>query len=198
MKHEKLRSKGAAGKVDVLDELQLISCKRLTTAGDTAVGDSINKIDKAQRKPRDFGWKLRGARRISRDKNYSAGNRGLRATVRTWRERWKHQVATHRLFHLRHRLPLINDNTGACKISAVTAQRSKEQTTSTVHFIVVCHSYEPIRGDGGGCCITGGFCGKLLAADPAPPSAAVASSPPSDAAAVAGVAPDLGEGRGSS
>jgi hypothetical protein len=30
------------------------------------------------------------------------------------RERWKHQVATHRLFHLRHRLPLINDNTGAC------------------------------------------------------------------------------------
>jgi hypothetical protein len=29
-------------------------------------------------------------------------------------ELWKHQVATHRLIRLRHRLPLINDNTGAC------------------------------------------------------------------------------------
>jgi hypothetical protein len=70
---------------------------------------------------------------------YSAGNRGLRATVRTRRELSKHQVATHRLFHLRRRLPLINDNTGVCSIPAVTAQRSKEQSTSTVHLIVVCH-----------------------------------------------------------
>jgi hypothetical protein len=31
MKHERSRSKGVAGKVDVLDELQIISCKRLTT-----------------------------------------------------------------------------------------------------------------------------------------------------------------------
>jgi hypothetical protein len=28
------------------------------------------------------------------------------------RELWKHQVATYRLSHLRHRLPLNNDNTG--------------------------------------------------------------------------------------
>jgi hypothetical protein len=51
----------------------------------------------------------------------------------------KHQVATHRLSYLKHRLPLINDNTGVCSIPAVIAQRSKEQTTSTLHFIVVCH-----------------------------------------------------------
>jgi hypothetical protein len=31
MKHERSRSKGVAGKVDVLDELQIISCKGLTT-----------------------------------------------------------------------------------------------------------------------------------------------------------------------
>jgi hypothetical protein len=31
MKHERSRPKGVAGKVDVLDELQIISCKRLTT-----------------------------------------------------------------------------------------------------------------------------------------------------------------------
>jgi hypothetical protein len=33
---------------------------------------------------------------------------------RTRKELWKHQVATHRLFHLRHRLPLISDITGVC------------------------------------------------------------------------------------
>jgi hypothetical protein len=31
MKHERSRPKGVAGKVDVLDELQIIPCKRLTT-----------------------------------------------------------------------------------------------------------------------------------------------------------------------
>jgi hypothetical protein len=31
MKHERSRSKGVAGKVDVLDGLKIISCKRLTT-----------------------------------------------------------------------------------------------------------------------------------------------------------------------
>jgi hypothetical protein len=31
MKHLRSRPKGVAGKVDVLDELQIISCKRLTT-----------------------------------------------------------------------------------------------------------------------------------------------------------------------
>jgi hypothetical protein len=31
IKNEISRSKGVAGKVDVLDELQIISCKRLTT-----------------------------------------------------------------------------------------------------------------------------------------------------------------------
>jgi hypothetical protein len=31
MKHERSRPKGVAGKVDVLDELQIISCKRLKT-----------------------------------------------------------------------------------------------------------------------------------------------------------------------
>jgi hypothetical protein len=100
--------------------------------------------DNSQCRPRDFGWKLRGARRISREYNYSAGNRGLRATVRTRRVLSKHQGATHRLSHLRHRLPLINDNTGVCSIPAVTGQRSKEQTTSAIHCIVVCLSYEPI------------------------------------------------------
>jgi hypothetical protein len=48
--------------------------------------------------------------------------------------------ATHRLSHLRHRLPLINDNTGVCWSPAVTTQRSKEQTTSTVHLVVVYHT----------------------------------------------------------
>jgi hypothetical protein len=33
MKHERSRPKGVAGKVDVLNELQIISCKRLTTVG---------------------------------------------------------------------------------------------------------------------------------------------------------------------
>jgi hypothetical protein len=45
--------------------------------------------------------------------------------------------ATHRLSHLRHRLQLINDNTGVCLSPAVTTQRSKEQSTSTVHLVVV-------------------------------------------------------------
>jgi hypothetical protein len=31
MKHERSQSKGVAGKVDVLDELEIKSCKRLTT-----------------------------------------------------------------------------------------------------------------------------------------------------------------------
>jgi hypothetical protein len=31
MKHERSRPKGMARKVDVIDELQIISCKRLTT-----------------------------------------------------------------------------------------------------------------------------------------------------------------------
>jgi hypothetical protein len=31
MNHERSRPKGVAGKVDVLDELQIISCKKLTT-----------------------------------------------------------------------------------------------------------------------------------------------------------------------
>jgi hypothetical protein len=31
MKHERSRPHGVAGKVDVLDELQIISCKKLTT-----------------------------------------------------------------------------------------------------------------------------------------------------------------------
>jgi hypothetical protein len=31
MKHEISRPKGVAGEVDVLDELQIISCERLTT-----------------------------------------------------------------------------------------------------------------------------------------------------------------------
>jgi hypothetical protein len=31
IKHERSRPKGVAGKVDVPDELQIISCKRLTT-----------------------------------------------------------------------------------------------------------------------------------------------------------------------
>jgi hypothetical protein len=31
MKHERSRSKGVAGNVDVLDELQIISCRRLWT-----------------------------------------------------------------------------------------------------------------------------------------------------------------------
>jgi hypothetical protein len=61
--------------------------------------------------------------------------------LRTRRELWKHQVATHRLSHLKHRLPLINDKTGVCSIPTVTAQWSKEQTTSTVHYIVVCHTW---------------------------------------------------------
>jgi hypothetical protein len=31
MKHERSRPKGVAGKVDVVEELQIISCKRLAT-----------------------------------------------------------------------------------------------------------------------------------------------------------------------
>jgi hypothetical protein len=31
MKHERSRSKGVTGKIVVLDELQIISCKRLST-----------------------------------------------------------------------------------------------------------------------------------------------------------------------
>jgi hypothetical protein len=59
------------------------------------------------------------------------------------------------------------------------------------------HSYEPMRGGCGGCCITGGCCGKPRPADPGPPFSAAASASISAAAAVA-VAPDPREGRDSS
>jgi hypothetical protein len=57
------------------------------------------------------------------DKTTRLATEDSASSEKTGRELSKHQVATHCLSHLRHRLPLINDNTGLCQSSEVTTQR---------------------------------------------------------------------------
>jgi hypothetical protein len=75
----------------IMTTINHIVCPRVTSAG-SCEELAESHVDKL------FGWQPR-----------TLSHRG-----EARREPWKHQVATRCLSHLKHKLPLINDNTRVC------------------------------------------------------------------------------------